>query len=50
MTAARFLGTIREKKFRNYDFSSERVDFRERETCLLLSQTNINGRFMRTKC
>jgi hypothetical protein len=50
VTAARFLDTIREKKFRNYDFSSDLVDFRDRETCLLLSQTNIHGKCMRTEC
>jgi hypothetical protein len=50
VTTARFLDTIREKKFRNYDFSSKFVGFRDRETCLLPSQTNINDRCIRTKC
>jgi hypothetical protein len=50
VTAARFLDTIRETEFRNYDFCSELADFRDRETCLLLSHTNVNGRCMRTEC
>ena len=48
--ASRYLDMITETEFRNYDFRSELADCCDRETCLLLSQTNTSGRCMRTEC
>jgi hypothetical protein len=43
--ASRHLDAIRETKFRDCG-----ADYCDRETCLLLSQTNVCGRCMRTEC